>query len=200
MKTAIFVNNNATTDNRGETPIWRFIPDSALTNDKKPFFIPDFSQSFLAHVGFAIKIIKLGKGIPEKFAHRYYCQYAPAIHFTSPEKAKELQLRNLPDDMAVAYDKSLYIGKFLDFDISCEKIIVNVNNTPKCHVKLSECADYGIDCCIANLSRDNTLKTGDIIIPIMVALRDIELQRNTTITLNSNNGAFCKELLTIPIR
>jgi 2-keto-4-pentenoate hydratase/2-oxohepta-3-ene-1,7-dioic acid hydratase in catechol pathway len=47
-------------------------PESALTRDGKPFFVPDFAERFDYETEIVVRINKLGKNIAERFAHRYY--------------------------------------------------------------------------------------------------------------------------------
>lgn len=66
----------------GNEPV-EIIPDSAIIKDNKPFFIPDTRSQWSAYCGVAVRIGRLGKNIPEKFAHRYIEAYAPCITTTA---------------------------------------------------------------------------------------------------------------------
>ena len=53
-----------------EAPVIFTKADSALLKDHKPFFIPDWSKQVDYETEIVIRICRLGKGIPERFAHR----------------------------------------------------------------------------------------------------------------------------------
>ena len=55
-----------------EKPVIFTKADSALLKDHKPFFIPDWSQQVDYETEVVVRICRLGKSIPERFAHRYY--------------------------------------------------------------------------------------------------------------------------------
>lgn len=71
-------------------------PDSALlTNDKKQFFIPDFSSDIHYEAELVVKIDKMGKNIAERFAHRYYNEITLGIDFTARDLQSELKQKGL---------------------------------------------------------------------------------------------------------
>ena len=55
-----------------EKPVIFTKADSALLKDHKPFFIPDWSSQVDYETELVVRICRLGKTIPERFAHRYY--------------------------------------------------------------------------------------------------------------------------------
>ena len=62
-------------------------PDSALLKQNKPFYVPDFMGQIDYELEVVIRINRLGKGIAEKFASRYYTEVglgtsAPRIFHT----------------------------------------------------------------------------------------------------------------------
>ena len=57
--------------------------DSALLNDSKPFFIPDFSQQVDYETELVVRINRLGKNIAPRFASRYYDAVTVGIDFTA---------------------------------------------------------------------------------------------------------------------
>ena len=50
-------------------------PDTALTRPDWPFFVPDWSEQIEYETELVVRINRLGKSIPERFAHRYYEAY-----------------------------------------------------------------------------------------------------------------------------
>ena len=57
-------------------PAWFLKPDTALLRNNDPFYIPAFSQEVHYECELVVRINRVGKGIAERFAHRYYDQAA----------------------------------------------------------------------------------------------------------------------------
>ena len=68
-------------------PAWFLKPDTALLRNNDPFYIPAFSQEVHYECELVVRINRVGKGIAERFAHRYYDQVGLGIDFT----ARDLQ-------------------------------------------------------------------------------------------------------------
>ena len=74
--------------NKPEEPVIFCKPDSALLKSGKPFFIPDDLGRIEYEGELVVRICRLGKSIPERFAHRYYDAVTVGVDFT----ARELQV------------------------------------------------------------------------------------------------------------
>ncbi|EJW95300.1 2-hydroxyhepta-2,4-diene-1,7-dioate isomerase, fumarylacetoacetate hydrolase family protein, partial [gut metagenome] len=61
------------------------VPDTALLIQKRPFFIPDFTQDCRAQLCAVIRITRLGRSIGERFVPRYYQaeQISLGVHFVA---------------------------------------------------------------------------------------------------------------------
>ena len=57
---------------RPDEPVIFTKADSAILNQGKPFFIPDHLGRIDYETEVVVRICRLGKNIPERFAHRYY--------------------------------------------------------------------------------------------------------------------------------
>ena len=162
MKIIVTVNNYGK-DAVSRYKSWYILADSTMTNTGKPFYIPDFIGEISVSLGVAIRITRLGKHIDTKFASRYFSEYAPALHFWSPELEKKLKTKNLPADASRNFDRSLFVGDF--------KQITDFK--PLDLFKNGECiTDFNIhrlllpiEKVIEDFSVINTLKMGDIILP-----------------------------------
>ena len=55
-----------------EQPVIFTKPDSALLKDGKPFFLPEELGRIDYEAELVVRICRLGKSIPQRFAHRYY--------------------------------------------------------------------------------------------------------------------------------
>ena len=63
--------------------------DSALLTRGRPFFLPDFTERCDYETELVVRICRLGRSIPVRFAHRYYDAVTVGIDFT----ARDLQQR-----------------------------------------------------------------------------------------------------------
>lgn len=185
MKTFVFDNNY----NQSPLPqisSWYFLADSSLANAGKPFFIPDFANEFEAIPVIALRINRLGKSIASKFAGRYYCEFATAIHFRAKDLRETLLSRHLPADKATSFDRSLIMGEWLpvhsDDDI---KIVMEKNGAPVCGFD-SKSLTLSIDEIVSEASCANTLKMGDLIIPGLPEGVDIAIDDVLQLTHNGN--------------
>ena len=74
-----------------ERPVIFTKADSALLKDGKPFFIPDHLGRIEYETELVVRICRLGKTIPQRFAHRYYDAVTVGIDFTAREMQKRLR-------------------------------------------------------------------------------------------------------------
>ena len=94
-------------------PVVFLKPDSSIIKKNKPFFLPGFSSMIQYEVEIVLKISKLGKSIPAKYAHRYYDELTAGIDIT----ARDIQNRNseagLPWELSKGFDGAAPLGKFI---------------------------------------------------------------------------------------
>lgn len=143
-----------------------FKPDSALLKDHKPFFIPDDMGPIDCEGQLVVRICRLGKTIPGRFAHRYYDALTVGVDFTARQLLHQLRGKGLPWDRSKGFDGSAMIGDW----VAKEKFLDA--NSVRFHLEINgETAQEGftgdmlhsIDSLISDLSRHFTLKTGDIL-------------------------------------
>ena len=96
-----------------ERPVIFTKADSALLNNGKPFFIPDHLGRIEYETEVVVRISKLGKTIPQRFAHRYYDAVTVGIDFTARDIQNELKEKGLPWEKAKAWDNSAAVGKWI---------------------------------------------------------------------------------------
>lgn len=153
----------------GTSPIWTLISPSGILQGGNPFFVPDFSERFEARTALALRIGKLGKGIAPRFVNRYVDATAPAVVFVAADMLKHLRTNGLPWTPAISYDRCLAIGKFKALDYTdilqsgCS-LTLTAASPPEESTQICRRIDSGLEETIAALSRDNTLKTGDILL------------------------------------
>lgn len=149
-----------------EHPIVFLKADSSLLKDSKPFFIPDFMGQIDYEAELVIRICRLGKGIPERFAHRYYDALTVGIDFTARGMQRKARENGEPWDICKGFDGAAVIGKWVSKDkfLSIDNInfSLDINDAT---VQKGYTGDmlFNIDQIISYLSKFYTLKTGDII-------------------------------------
>lgn len=149
-----------------EEPVIFTKADSALLKDHKPFFIPDFMGRIDYEAEVVVRICRLGKTIPERFAHRYYDAVTLGIDFTARELQQKLRAAGQPWELCKGFDGSAAIGEWVDVsklrDIQALRFQLDINGST---VQQGCTADmiFRIDALIAYISRFFTLKTGDLL-------------------------------------
>lgn len=86
--------------------------DSSLLVNRKPFFIPEWSEKVCMTPCIVLRVCKLGKNIGQRFANRYYDAIAHGINM----QASDLLERN-DWTRAWDFDYSMVVGTFMDTDI-----------------------------------------------------------------------------------
>ena len=156
---------------RPEEPIIFTKADSALLKDGKPFFVPDDMGRIDYEGELVVHICRLGKAIPERFAHRYYDAVTVGLDFTARDMQEEARRKGLPWTICKGFDGSAIIGDWLplhdaegktSIDIQSLHFRLDKNGMP---VQQGFAGDmlFTVDALISYLSRFFTLKTGDLL-------------------------------------
>lgn len=149
-----------------EEPVIFLKADSSLLKDHKPFFIPDFMGRIDYETEIVIRISRLGKGIPERFAHRYYDAVTVGIDFTARDMQAKARKEGLPWDICKGFDGAACIGEWIEKDrfLSLDALDFHLDINGKT-VQKGSTSDmlYKIDEIISYISKFYTLKTGDMI-------------------------------------
>lgn len=174
------------------TPIsWYFIPDSALVNSGKPFFIPEFSDEFEAFLAPVVRINRIGKSIASRFAHRYYTEIAPAVHFRASKLRKELLAAGMPADASHSFDRSMTVGDFISLD--------NIDDSASITLFKNEEAVAGCEIekwkneignLLEKVSSSNTIKMGDYLIPQLLGPTKVNIGDHLKVNLGSTPMFF----------
>ena len=157
-------------ERKTEEPVIFTKADSALLKNGKPFFVPDFMGRIDYEAELVVRICRLGKGIPERFAHRYYDAVTVGVDFTAREVQKKAKDLGRPWTIAKGFDGSAVIGDWVDLDNN-EKQRRDVQdlhfhldiNGKTVQTGFSGDMLYKVDELIAYISRFFTLKTGDLL-------------------------------------
>lgn len=158
-------------ERKTEEPVIFTKADSALLKNGKPFFIPDFMGRIDHEAELVVRICRLGKGIPEKFAHRYYDAVTVGVDFTAREVQKKAKDLGRPWTIAKGFDGSAVIGEWVPIARSEERSTFNIQdlhfhldiNGKTVQTGFSGDMLYKVDELIAYISRFFTLKTGDLL-------------------------------------
>lgn len=162
-----YVNRTAKQDNNLPIePIIFLMPETALIQRNQPFFYPDFSNDIHHEVELIVKINRLGKNIPKKFANRYYDEIGIGIDFTAHDMLQEATAVGLPWSISKGFDGSAPLGGFLN-----KAELDDLNNIQFSLEKNGQIVQQGnsrdmifsFDDIIAYVSKFFTLKIGDLI-------------------------------------
>lgn len=151
---------------RTEAPVLFTKADSSLLKSGKPFFVPDFMGRIDYEAELVIRICRLGKNIPQRFAHRYYDAVTVGIDFTARDVQQQLREKGLPWDLSKSFDGAAAIGEWVGkdkfLDVQALRFHLDINGQT---VQEGCTADmvFGIDEIVAYISQYFTLKTGDVI-------------------------------------
>lgn len=86
--------------------------DSALLNQQKPFFLPDWSEDIRYTPCRVLRISRLGKNISSKFAQRYYDAVAPGADFIAWDILQQAIDKKHSWTNSIAFDYSLAVGNW----------------------------------------------------------------------------------------
>lgn len=149
-----------------DEPVIFLKADSCLLKDHKPFFIPDHLGRIEYETEMVVRICKLGKTVPVRFAPRYYDAVTVGIDFTARELQKRLSQKGQPWDLSKGFDGAACLGEWVPkekfLDIQALHFHLDINGKT---VQQGCTADmlYRVDEIISYISRFYTLKTGDIL-------------------------------------
>ena len=140
-------------------------PDSAIIKNGKHFYVPDFLGRVDFEAEIVVRINKLGKSIPARFAHRYYDAITVGIDFTARDMQRAFIEAGAPWELSKGFDGSAVLGEFrpveqydindVPFSLAIDDKVVQSASTAQMIFKVDEI--------IAYISRFCTLKTGDLI-------------------------------------
>ena len=150
-----------------EEPVIFTKADSALLTNGRPFFIPDFTQRCDYETELVVRICRLGRSIPQRFAHRYYDAMTVGIDFTARDLQQQLTAKGHPWELCKGFDGSAAVGRFVPKerfgdDIQNLHFHLDINGQT---VQRGHTADMlrPVDELVSYISRFFTLKTGDLL-------------------------------------
>ena len=149
-----------------EEPVIFTKADSSLLKDGKPFFVPDHLGRVDYETEMVVRICRLGKSIPERFAHRYYDAVTVGIDFTARDLQRRLRDVGQPWDLCKGFDGAAAIGEWIPkekfLDIRALHFHLDINGKTVQEGCTSDML-FGVDRLISFISQFFTLKTGDML-------------------------------------
>ena len=160
--------NNDTDPLRITGPVFFLKPDTALLRNNDPFYIPAFSQEVHYECELVVRINRVGKGIAERFAHRYYDQVGLGIDFTARDLQRQAIAEGLPWERCKAFDRSAALSprfvplQELGGDVQSLHFTLEVNGQTRQRGDTSGML-FSVDRIIASVSQYMTLRMGDLL-------------------------------------
>jgi 2-keto-4-pentenoate hydratase/2-oxohepta-3-ene-1,7-dioic acid hydratase in catechol pathway len=147
-------------------PLYFLKPDTALLPAGNAFYMPDFTTDLHYECELVVKIKKVGKNIPLKFASDYFDEVTLGIDFTARDIQEECKKKGLPWEKAKGFDHSAPMGeRFLskhEIDLGNLNFFLHKNGNQAQHGNTSDLI-FSIETIISYVSQFITLKTGDLI-------------------------------------
>ena len=140
-------------------------PDSAIIKNGKHFYVPDSLGRVDYEAEIVVRINKLGKSIPARFAHRYYDAITVGIDFTARDMQRAFIEAGAPWELSKGFDGSAVLGEFRSveqYDIDNVPFSLTIDDKVVQSATTAEML-FKVDEIIAYISRFCTLKTGDLI-------------------------------------
>lgn len=143
---------------------WYQMADSSILRSGNPFFVPDFDSRFMAYPSVVYRIGRLGKSIAPRFAERYIDGIGVGVAIVAENLLAQLKAAGLPWSKAVSFDRSFLLGNLLPFDTLIDNKDFEFEISNQKINYSTDCLRHGIRDLIAAVSRDNTVKNGDLIL------------------------------------
>ena len=140
-------------------------PDSAIIKNGKHFYVPDFLGRVDYEAEIVVRICKLGKSIPARFAHRYYDAITVGIDFTARDMQRAFIEAGAPWELSKGFDGSAVLGDFRpveQYNIDDVPFSLTIDDSVAQSASTAEML-FKVDEIIAYISRFCTLKHGDLI-------------------------------------
>ncbi len=148
-------------------PVFFMKPDTALLRNNQPLYYPKFTKDLQYEVELVLRIGKLGRGVSERFAHRYFSEIGIGIDFTARDVQRECKEKGLPWEVCKSFDYSAPVSpEFVEIaslpDASDIKFSLELNGET---VQQGSSADmiFGFNRIVSHVSGYVTLKMGDLI-------------------------------------
>lgn len=140
-------------------------PSTAILNNNKPFYHPEWSENIHYEAEIVLRICKNGKYIQPEFAESYYDQITLGIDFTARDIQDRCKAKGHPWEVAKAFDHSAVIGQFIaKEDVDVQNIHFSLDKNGE-RVQTGETKDmiFSFADLLVYASQRFTLQVGDFI-------------------------------------
>ena len=140
-------------------------PDSAIIKNGKHFYVPDFLGRVDYEAEIVVRICKLGKSSPARFAHRYYDAITVGIDFTARDMQRAFIEAGAPWELSKGFDGSAVLGEFRpveQYNVNDVSFSLTIDDRTMQSASTAQML-FSIDEIVAYVSRFCTLKHGDLI-------------------------------------
>ena len=147
-------------------PMFFMKPDTAILNNNKPFYYPDFTSDLQYETEIVLKLNRVGKNVAERFANRYFAEVGIGIDFTARDIQNKCKEKGWPWEIAKAFDGSAPISRFVPKekfgDINNINFHLDLNGQT---VQQGNTRDmiFSFDKIIAHVSKYITVRIGDLV-------------------------------------
>lgn len=147
-------------------PMFFMKPDTAILNNNKPFYYPDFTSDLHYETEIVLKLNRVGKNVAERFANRYFAEVGIGIDFTARDIQNKCKEKGWPWEIAKAFDGSAPISTFVPKekfgDINNINFHLDLNGQT---VQQGNTRDmiFSFDKIIAHVSKYITVRIGDLV-------------------------------------
>lgn len=136
------------------------IGDNALLRNNGDFYYPSFTRQLSCVPQVVVRACKLGKGISEHFAGRYYNEIGLGIRFYADTLEEELREKKLPCGVAAAFDDSAALSGMQAYPEESLSYRFAINGEEVFKADISE-LPVNIDRFVAQASQFYMIKIGD---------------------------------------
>lgn len=147
-------------------PMFFMKPDTAILNNNKPFYYPDFTSDLQYETEIVLKLNRIGKNVAEKFAHRYYAEIGIGIDFTARDLQNKCKEKGWPWEIAKAFDGSAPISQFVSKDKFVDVTNINFHldlNGQTVQQGNTRDMIFSFDRIVAHVSKFVTIRIGDLV-------------------------------------
>lgn len=167
-----------------EMPEVVMMTDSSLLKDRKPFFVPDFAEQFVAKPYVVARVHRLGKNIARRFASRYYDALAVGVAVEARGLCGKFA-GGCAGAVANAFDGAAILGDFEPIEAIGDTLEVALDGNTLLQCPTADVAAL-TDAMIEYVSRYFTLKIGDIIYVCSIGAETVLMPE--TVVRGSING------------
>lgn len=164
--------------------------DSSLLNNRKPMFIPDWTNDMRFTPAIVLRVSRLGKNIATRFGNRYYDAVAPAADFTAYDCLSAARQNGESWTRATGFDFSLAVGEFgeesaFDWSIESEEGVCDVINSMPLIISAEEA--------VHQASEVMTIRQGDLIyIQQQAEGQSVAANQTLHATIGKEDRLYCK--------